>query len=121
MEPPAIFALLLLAAAGSFVVQSLAVYLRSFKREPYLIQSLAVSGCTLTAALWLAPRWGSAAVAFVYFAFSGVMGTVWAVAIFHSRRRSRLKSPEVTTMSLQFNAAPAAGAIGRPAMETEAQ
>jgi hypothetical protein len=86
MEPPGIVVLLLLTAVSSFVVQSLAVYLRSFKKEPYLIQSMAVSGITLGAILLAVPRWGSEAVAILYFVASGVVGLLWAVAIFMRRR-----------------------------------
>jgi hypothetical protein len=89
MEPPALFALLLLTAISSFVVQSLAVYLRSFKREPYLAQSLAVSAITLAVLLVAVPRWGSAAATITYFFASGVLGLGWAVAIFSRTRAER--------------------------------
>ncbi len=88
METPAIFLLLLLAAMSSFVVQSMAVYLRSFKREPYLVQSITVAGLTVAGILLAAPRWGSAAVSIIYFSFSGLVGFAWAAAIFHARDRS---------------------------------
>jgi len=42
---------LILAAGANCVVQSLATLLRSFKREPYFIQSLAVASFTLTLAV----------------------------------------------------------------------
>lgn len=92
METPAIFLLLLLAAMSSFLVQSMAVYLRSFKREPYLVQSITVAGLTVAGVLLVAPRWGSAAVSIVYFSFSGVLGLPWAAAIFHARNRSGLST-----------------------------
>jgi len=91
MERPWIFALLLATAVGSFVVQSMAVYLRSFKREPFLVQSMTVAGLTLAGIFVATPRWGSAAVALVYFATSGVVGMPWAVAIFHARRTARIQ------------------------------
>jgi hypothetical protein len=87
LETPFIFALLLFAAAGSFVVQSTAIYLRSFKREPYLIQSMAVAMLTVAGILVAASRWGSLAIAIVYFAVSGVAGPLWAIAIFHAQRK----------------------------------
>jgi hypothetical protein len=93
METPAIFILLLLAAMGSFAVQSMAVYLRSFKREPYLVQSVTVAGLTLVGILFAAPRWGSAAVSILYFSFSGVLGLLWAAAIFRTSRNSLLEKP----------------------------
>jgi hypothetical protein len=88
MERPAIFLLLALAAMSSFAVQSMAIYLRSFKREPYLTQSIAVAGLTVAGVLLAAPRWGGAAVAILYFSVSGVLGLAWAAAIFHRRNRS---------------------------------
>ena len=88
MESPRVFVLLLAAAAGSFLVQSLAVYLRSFKREPYLAQSVAVALLTTAVARLTASRWGSAAIALDYFAVSGVLGLTWALLIFRSFRRS---------------------------------
>jgi hypothetical protein len=57
MESPVIFVFLLLTAIGSFAMQGMAVYLRSFKREPYLVQSITVSAITLIGALLMAPRW----------------------------------------------------------------
>ena len=73
-ESPGVIGLLLLTAVSSFVVQSFAVYLRSFRKEPYLAQSLAVSAITLGAVWATVPRWGSGAVAVIYFACTGVIG-----------------------------------------------
>jgi hypothetical protein len=89
MEPPRIFIFLLAAAIGSFLVQSLAVYLRSFKREPYLLQSVVVAALTTAVALLTASRWGGAAIALDYFALSGVFGLTWAVLIFRTFRCQR--------------------------------
>ena len=86
METPGVFLLLLLTAISSFVVQSLAVYLRSFKREPYLVQSLVVSSLTLLGILFAAPRWGGTAVAVTYFVLSGVVALMWTTAIFRKFR-----------------------------------
>jgi hypothetical protein len=86
MESPAIFLLLLIAAISSFLVQSLSVYLRSFKREPYLVQSLVVAVITTAIALLTASRWGSAAIALDYFLVSGVLGFFSALFIFRSFR-----------------------------------
>ena len=93
MEPPSTFVLLLLTAISTFVVQSLAVYLRSFKREPYLVLSTVVAFLTVVSVLLVAPKWGNTAVAICYFIFSGAMGLVWAVAIFRGWKRSQ---PELT-------------------------
>lgn len=86
MEGPRVFVLLLLTAVGTFVVQSMAVYLRSFKQEPYLFQSVAVAGLTFIGALLVAPRWGSSGVVIVYFLSSGALAVVWAVLIFQKQR-----------------------------------
>jgi FtsH-binding integral membrane protein len=81
---------LLFAAASSFAVQSMAIYLRSFKREPYLIQSMAVAVLTVVGILLTASRWGSLAIAIIYFAVSGVAGLLWAITIFHAQRKLHL-------------------------------
>jgi hypothetical protein len=83
MESPGVFALLLFTGISSFLVQAMAVYLRSFKREPYLLQSLVIGGLTTAGALVTAARWGSAAIALDYFLVSGLMGPAWALVIFH--------------------------------------
>jgi hypothetical protein len=87
MEAPSVFVLLLLTAICTFVIQGLAVYLRSYKREPYLVQSIVVAVLSLAGAGLGAPRWGSIAVALVYFLFSGVAGLVWALATFFAARK----------------------------------
>jgi hypothetical protein len=87
MGTPSIFALLLCAAVSGFLVQSMAVYLRSFKREPYLAQSIGVAGLTGVGILLTASRWGSMSVAVIYFAVSAAVGLPWAAAIFHAQRK----------------------------------
>ena len=89
MLPPHLFALLLLTAVSVFIVQSLAVYLRAHKREPFLWQSLLVAGLTSGGALLLVPRWGLAGGAVIYFVCAGVVGLVSALAIFRARRKER--------------------------------
>jgi O-antigen/teichoic acid export membrane protein len=89
METPVVFALLLLAAISSFIVQGLAIYLRSFKKEPYLVQSLITAILTLVGALLVVPRWGSIAIAALYFLISGVVGLLWAIAIFRTNRETK--------------------------------
>ena len=103
MEGPPIFALLLLTAVCSFLVQSMAVYLRSYKREPYLIQSIAVAVLTVSGVLLTAPRWGSAAVAVVYFTFSGVVGLLWAFAIFRAARKSQFALTDSASSELIYS------------------
>ena len=84
MESPAIFILLLIGAISSFLVQGLAVYLRSFKQEPYLVRSSVIAVITTVLALLTASHWGSTAIALNYFLVSGVLGLIWALLIFRA-------------------------------------
>ena len=94
MVSPQLFAVLLLAAGAGCVVQSLATLLRSFKREPFLWQSLAVASLTLLLAVFTAPRWGNAGVTFGYLAGSVGIGLPSALMIFaRARRRYLAMSP----------------------------
>ncbi|HME58622.1 MAG TPA: hypothetical protein VKF63_09815 [Terracidiphilus sp.] len=90
MVSPQLFAMLVLAAGASCVVQSLATLLRSFKREPFLWQSLAVASLTLLMALCVTPRWGNGGVTLGYLAVSAGIGLPSALAIFARARRRYL-------------------------------
>jgi hypothetical protein len=90
MEFPQVFLLLLAAVTCSFAVQGMAYYLRAFKREPFLIQSIAVSLFTLGAVALVAPRWGSLGVTVVYFVATCFLGLPWAITVFKLQRRSRI-------------------------------
>jgi hypothetical protein len=81
---PKVFALLLLTATSAFVVQSMAIYLRSFKREPFLGQSLAVAGLSLPLSLFTAKTSGVGGVALSYFGCTGIVATTLAFAAFRS-------------------------------------
>ena len=81
---PQIFALLLVACVSSFIVQSMAIYLRSFKREPFLIQSVAVAALTVLLSLVTVKSWGIAGVAASYLLCTGVIGLITAAATFRS-------------------------------------
>jgi len=84
---------LLLAGAGAaFAVQALAIYLRAFKREPYLNLSVSTSLLMVLISLLLTPRWGSAGIAAVYAAVNCLVILPWALAIFH-KRRSEVPDP----------------------------
>jgi len=98
MVSPQLFALLVLAAGASCVVQSLATLLRSFKREPFLWQSLAVASLTLLLAVFTAPRWGNAGVTLGYLVASAGIGLPSALMIFaRARRRYLSMSPLVVS------------------------
>jgi hypothetical protein len=78
---PQIFALLLLTCVSSFIVQSIAIYLRSFKREPFLVRSVVVAVSTVILALLAAKTWGVAGVALSYFVCTGVLGLIYGIAV----------------------------------------
>jgi hypothetical protein len=90
MVSPQLFAVLVLAAGANCVVQSLATLLRSFKREPFLWQSLAVASLSLLLAVFAAPRWSNAGVALGYLAVSAGIGLPSALTIFLRARRRYL-------------------------------
>lgn len=84
MVVPWVFGLLILATAGRFAAQSMAIYLRSFKREPFLVQSIVVATLTLLFALVVVHAWGSVGLAVVYLFCTGIVGVVLAVRTFRS-------------------------------------
>lgn len=84
MASPVAFALLLLACVGGFVVQSMAIYLRSFKREPFLIQSVIVAVLTVLISLATVKDLGILGMALSYFASTGIVGLILAVSTFRA-------------------------------------
>jgi hypothetical protein len=90
MVPPQLFAVLVLAAGANCAVQSLATLLRSFKSEPFLVQSLAVASLTLVLAGVTAGRWGNTGAALSYLFATAVIGLPFAWAIFVRARRGYL-------------------------------
>jgi hypothetical protein len=82
MASPQIFALLLLTSVSGFIVQSMAIYLRSFKREPFLVQSVVVAVFTVILALLAAKVWSVTGVALSYFVCTGAIGFPYALAVF---------------------------------------
>ena len=87
---PQLFAVLVLSAGANCVVQSLAILLRSFKREPFLVQSVAVTILTLVLAGLTAPQWGNAGAAFSYLFATAGIGLPVACFIFVRARRAYL-------------------------------
>ena len=80
MVSPELFAVLVLAAGANC----------SFKREPFLVQSLVVATLTLLLAAPTGARWGSTGVALSYLAVSVGIGLPSALTIFLSARREYL-------------------------------
>lgn len=90
MVSPALFAVLMLGACANCVIQSLATLLRSFKREPFLLQSILVATFTLLLAAGTARQWGNGGAVLSYLAATGGMGLPIALAIFLRTRRRYL-------------------------------
>jgi hypothetical protein len=89
MASPQVFVLLLLTCVSGFVVQSMAIYLRSFKREPFLVQSVVVAMSTVISALLAAKTWGVAGVALSYFVCTGLVGLIYAIVVFRLNGRTK--------------------------------
>lgn len=92
MEPPLVFVFLLATAVCTFSVQSMAVYLRSFKVEPFMTQSIAVFLMTSTGVILAAPHWGGLGVAICYLLSNGVFGLTAATVIFRKKRQRQAES-----------------------------
>jgi hypothetical protein len=90
MVSPKLFVALALAAGANCVVQSLATLLRSFKREPFLIQSLVVASISIILVSLTAARWGNAGAVFSYFSATAFIGLPSALTIFVRARRGYL-------------------------------
>jgi hypothetical protein len=90
MLSPQLFALLVVAGGANCAVQSLAMLLRSFKREPFLVQSLTVASFTLLMASAAAPRWGGRGAALSYVTATAGIGLPFALTIFMRARRKYL-------------------------------
>ncbi len=84
MASPQVFALLLLTSVSAFIVQSMAIYLRSFKREPFLIQSVVVAALTVLLSLATVKGWGLAGITTSYLLCTGVIGLIVGLTIFRS-------------------------------------
>ena len=94
MVPPHLFALLVVASGANCVVQCLATLLRSFKREPFFVQSLAVASISLVLVALTAKTWGNAGAAISYLAATAGIGLPSALVIFIRARRAYLRAPE---------------------------
>jgi hypothetical protein len=84
MASPQVFAVLLLTSMSAFIVQSMAIYLRSFKREPFLIQSVVVAGLTVLLSLATVKGWGLAGIMSSYLLCTGGIGLIVGLTIFRT-------------------------------------
>ncbi len=91
MVPLKVFMLMVIAACANCVVQSLAILLRAFKSEPFLVQSLLVAVLTLGMATLSAGRWGSMGSAASYLLATGGVALPSAFRIYQRMRRMYLK------------------------------
>jgi hypothetical protein len=91
MVSPQLFALLVLGAGANCAAQGLATLLRSFKSEPFLLQSLTVAALTLGLAVLTAARWGTAGAALSYVVANALFGLPFAGSIFVRARRGYLE------------------------------
>lgn len=85
VSPPA-FAIILLGTIGTVYVQSVAIYLRSFKQEPLLWQSVLVASLTLLMCRLTVRGMGTMGVSLSYLAGMGIVGFFSGWLIFRSWR-----------------------------------
>jgi hypothetical protein len=85
---PTIFLLLLLTAISGFVVQSMAIYLRSFKREPFLAQSIIIAALSVLLSLLGVRAFGMPGIAMSYFLCTGIVGMISGTTIFRSSNKT---------------------------------
>jgi hypothetical protein len=90
MVPPHLFMILVLGAGANCVVQSLATLLRSFKKEPFFVQSIITASTTLILGATAAAHWGTVGAAYSYLVATAGIGLPIAVAIFLRARRTYL-------------------------------
>jgi O-antigen/teichoic acid export membrane protein len=102
MVSPPLFALLLVTALSTLVVQSQAIYLRAHKREPFLFQSSIVALFTLAGVYLLIPRWGVVGSTVTYFVCSGVVGLGLATVIFQKWRKVEHETCRVPMAALEL-------------------
>ncbi len=91
MLPLTGFLLLIAAAGANTAVQNMATLLRSFKREPFLLQSIAVAACTVGLAWLTARQWGAAGAEWSYVAAMCGIALPSAAAIYTRSRRAYLE------------------------------
>jgi len=108
MVSPGLFALLMVAACGNCIIQSLAIVLRAFKREPFLLQSILVAALTLLLASATARPWGNRGAVMSYLAATACVGLPIAFAIYlRARRRYLISRVAAGAFPVQCNSLPA--------------
>jgi hypothetical protein len=87
---PVTFAVLAAAAGANCAIQGLATFLRSFKSEPFLAQSLTAAVVSLLLIALTAPAWGNAGAALSYLAATAGLALPWSLSVFVRARRGYL-------------------------------
>ncbi len=85
--PLPVFTVLLVTVLCNHFVFSEAIYLRAHKREPFLLQSIAVGLLTACSTLFMGKNWGASGVIIGYLCTSGIFGLAFGSYIFVSKRR----------------------------------
>lgn len=88
MVSPLVFALFFATIISTHIVQSEGIYLRAFKREPFLGQSTIIALATVAASMLTAKQLGIYGISLSYFFCTGVMGLLFATHIFRTRRKA---------------------------------
>jgi O-antigen/teichoic acid export membrane protein len=96
MVPPPEFCLLLVAALCMLVIQCLAVYLRSHKKEPYLLQAPATALVTVAGIGCLVPHWGLLGATSAYCLGVAGVGLPWALVLFGRTRKNHVQETGTT-------------------------
>lgn len=91
MLPLHLFTLLIVASGANCVIQSLATLLRSFRREPFLGQSIFAAAITLALVTLTARVWGNTGVAASYAGATAAIALPIALIIFAQTRRNYLQ------------------------------
>ena len=92
LASPAIFAVLAAAAGANCAIQGLATFLRSFKSEPFLAQSLTAAAASLLLVALTAPAWGNAGASLSYLAATAGLALPWSLSVFVRARRGYLSA-----------------------------
>ncbi|MFZ6657238.1 lipopolysaccharide biosynthesis protein [Undibacterium sp. TJN19] len=80
------FVLLLLTTIVNHIVFGLAIYLRSYKEEPFMFFSLTMALLIAAASLLLTKRFGANGMMIAYFCLTLGIGLIWACWIFKTKR-----------------------------------
>lgn len=90
-----VFLMLLLTAVGSHLIQSEAIYLRSHKREPFLLQSVIIAVTMGVCVFYFAKTSGTLGVAAAFCVVLGLCGSISATWIFLNQRAKWKYAPIV--------------------------